>query len=67
MLLFPEWKQARAFVTLTPDHDGGRVAFRVSDLGGFGVLNAVYSAVQVVPVLMDELARMLFGQPSRFG
>jgi len=58
---------SRAFVTLTPDHDAGQIAFRLSNVGGFGVQSAVYSAAQVTPALMDELAKKLLGQPSRFG
>lgn len=64
--VFDYQTEARAFITLTPDHDGGCIAFRVSNVGSFGVLNTVYPAAQVVPALLDELARMLLGQPSRF-
>ena len=58
---------ARAFITLTPDHDAGQIAFRVVNLAGFGVVNTRYSAAQVTHRLMDELAKKLVGQPSRFG
>ena len=58
---------ARAFITLTPGHDTGCIAFRVTNVGGFGVLNAVYPAMQVNSALMDELAKKLLGQTSRFG
>ena len=57
----------KPFITLTPDHDAGRIAFRVINVGGFGVLNTVYPAAQVTPSLLDELAKKLVGQPSRFG
>lgn len=57
---------ARAFVTLTPDHDSGCIAFRPVNVGGFGVLAAVYPASQVIRPLMDELAKKLMGLPSRF-
>lgn len=59
--------EARAFVTLTPDHDGGDITFRVSNVGGFGALHTTYPAAQVTQSLMDELAKKLVGQPSRFG
>ena len=59
--------EARAFITMTPDHDTGVIAFRVSNIGGFGVLNTSYPATQVTQKLMDELAKKLVGQPSRFG
>lgn len=65
--VFDYQTEARAFITMTPDHDGGRIAFRVSNVGGFGVLNTVYPAAQVTQPLMDELAKKLVGQPSRFG
>lgn len=58
---------ARAFITLTPEHDAGCIAFRLSNVGGFGVLHARYPAAQVTAALMDELAKKLVGQPSRFG
>jgi hypothetical protein len=65
--VFDYQTESRAFITLTPDHDGGRIAFRVTNVGGFGVLNTVYPAVQVTPSLLDELAKKLVGHPSRFG
>ncbi len=58
---------SRAFITLTPEHDVGSIAFRVTNVGGFGVFNTTYPAVQVTPSLLDELAKKLVGQPSRFG
>ena len=58
--------EARAFVTLTPQHDRGELDFRLTNVGGFGVLAASYPAAQVTSALMDELARKLVGQPSRF-
>ena len=65
--LFDYQTASRAFITLTPEHDTGCIAFRVTNVGGFGVLNAVYPARQVNPALMDELAKKLLGQPSQFG
>ena len=59
--------EARAFLTLKPDHDSGSIAFRVTNVGGFGLLQTRYPAAQVTPALMDELAKKLVGQPSRFG
>ena len=58
---------ARAFIQLTPDHASGCIAMRVTNVGGFGVLNTSYPAAQVTHSLMDELAKKLVGQPSRFG
>lgn len=65
--VFEYQTETRAFITITPDHDGGRIDFRVSNVGGFGVVNAAYRAEQVTQALMDELAKKLMGQASRFG
>jgi hypothetical protein len=65
--VFEYQSASRAFVTLTPEHDTGQIAFRVTNVGGFGVQGALYPAAQVTPALMDELAKKLLGQPSRFG
>ena len=65
--VFDYQTESRAFITMTPDHDGGRIAFRVTNVGGFSVLNTRYPAAQVTQPLMDELAKKLVGQPSRFG
>lgn len=54
-------------VTITPDHDMGQVAFRVCNVGGFQLLQTRYSASQVNQSLLDELAKHLVGQGSRFG
>lgn len=59
--------QARGFVTLTPDHDSGQIDFRLVNVGGLGLLTTRYPAAQVNAALMDELAKKLVGQPSRFG
>ena len=65
--VFDYQTEARAFITLTPDHDTGCIAFRVSNVDGFGVLGTSYPGAQVTPRLLDELAKKLVGQPSRFG
>ena len=64
------WSQAyasRAFVTLTPDHDSGQMAFRLVNVGGFELFTTRYPAAKVTSGLMDELAKKIVGQPSRFG
>ncbi|MDB5931048.1 MAG: hypothetical protein JWR60_2755 [Polaromonas sp.] len=65
--VFDYQTEARAFITLTPDHDTGAMAFRISNVDGFGILNTRYPAAQVTSALMDELAKKLVGQASRFG
>jgi hypothetical protein len=54
-------------ITLTPEHDTGQVAFRVCGVGGFQVLSTRYPANKVNQSLLDELAKYLVGQTSRFG
>lgn len=58
--------EARAYVTITPEHDQGTVAFRLVTVSGFGVQDVVWPAAQVTVGLMDELAKLLLQQPSRF-
>ena len=59
--------QARGSITVTPDHDAARVDFRITAVGGFEVLQKAYPSAQVNQAWLDELAKMLVGQPSRFG
>jgi hypothetical protein len=54
-------------VSLTPEHDLGHIAFRVCNVGGFQILNTRYPSNQVNQSLMDELAKYLVGQSTRFG
>ena len=65
--VFEYTTESRGSVTLTPDHDKAQIAFRVGNVGGFEILNAVYPSSQVTSSLMDELAKKLVGQVSRFG
>jgi hypothetical protein len=65
--VFDYQTEARGFITLTPDHDTGQIAFRLTNVGGFEVFNTQYPAGKVTSALMDELAKKLLGQASRFG
>lgn len=58
--------EARAYVTITPEHDQGTVAFRLVTVSGFGVQDVVWPAAKVTVGLMDELAKLLLQQPSHF-
>lgn len=59
--------EARGYVTVKPDHDKGQLAFRVTNAGGFGVLSNLWPAARVQTDLLDELAKLIVAQPSRFG
>ena len=65
--IFEYATESRGSVTLTADHDRARIAFRISNVGGFELFNTSYPAAQVTSSLMDELAKKLVGQSSRFG
>jgi hypothetical protein len=58
--------ETRGSITATPDHDSGTLAFRVLNANGFGVVERVCAAGEVTHDLMDELAKLLVGQSSRF-
>ena len=58
--------QTRGSVILTPDQDTGQIAFRLSNLEEFGINNIQYPAGQVTAGLLDELAKRIVGQQSRF-
>ena len=58
---------SRGSIMVTPDHDKGLMAFRITNMGGFELFNITYPATQVTQGLMDELAKKLVGQASRFG
>jgi hypothetical protein len=64
--VFEYQSQSRGSIMVTPDHDRAEVAFRVANVGGFEVLNTRYPAGQVNQALLDELAKKLVGQSSRF-
>jgi hypothetical protein len=65
--VFEYQTQSRGSILVTPDHDKGQLAFRITNMGGFELLNVTYPASQVTQGLMDELAKKLVGQASRFG
>jgi hypothetical protein len=58
--------QSRGSVALTPDQDNGQIAFRLSNTEEFGIDNISYPAQQVTSALLDELAKRIVGQQSRF-
>lgn len=58
--------EARASVTVTVDHETAQMNFRLANVQGFEVSNAVYSVQQLQSRLLDELAKLIVGQPSIF-
>ena len=51
---------------ITPDHDQSCFAFRISNATGFEVHTIQLPAAEINPGVLDELARLLLAQPSRF-
>ena len=65
--IFEYQTQSRGSILVTPDHDKGQLAFRVTNMGSFELQSITYPASHVTQDLMDELAKKLVGQASRFG
>ena len=59
-------EEARGGVTVTVDHHAAKLTFRLANLCGFGVLNKSYPVDQIQSPLLDELAKLIVGQPSTF-
>lgn len=58
--------QARAGVTVTANHDESRLDFRLANLQGFQISTPSYPSSEIQPPLLDELAKLILGQPSWF-
>ena len=58
--------QARGYVTITPDHDNAQIAFRLANTMGFGVKNVTWPVDRMQTEFLDELAKLIVAQPSRF-
>lgn len=58
--------QARGYVTISAVHEEARLNFRLANLSGFEILNVGWDAARVQTGLLDELAKLVMGQPSRF-
>ncbi|MFM9880474.1 MAG: hypothetical protein ACKVOO_08730 [Burkholderiaceae bacterium] len=65
-LEFEYLTQCRASVMVTPEHDKASLCFRLVNTAGFGVITTRYPAKQIQTPVLDELAKLLVGQPSRF-
>jgi len=55
-----------AAVTITPDHDAGRVRFEAINLDGFETVTLSFAAFEVGTGRMDELARWILGEQHGF-
>jgi hypothetical protein len=53
-------------VRIQPDHDTGRVTFRITNLDAFEVVTAEFPATKVGSALLDEMARWIAGDNHEF-
>jgi hypothetical protein len=58
--------EARGGVTITADHRAGALSFRLSNVQAFDLHTVVQPAGQIQSPLLDELAKLILGQASRF-
>ena len=57
---------SRGNIRVTPNHDTANLAFRLANLTGFGLAHTTWPAAQVNTHVLDELAKLVCGLPSRF-
>jgi hypothetical protein len=65
-LRFEYLTEARGSLVVTPAHDNAQIAFRIGNANGFEVVNTSYPASAIRSELLDELAKYIVVQPSRF-
>jgi hypothetical protein len=66
-LQFDYITETRGNVVVTADHDKAELAFRLMNASGFGVANTTWPAARIRAEVMDELAKLIVGEPNRFG
>lgn len=65
-IVFEHDMAARASVVVTAEHDSAQLLFRLAGVNGFSVVSTRYRAEQVTAGLLDEMAKLIVGQSSRF-
>jgi hypothetical protein len=58
--------EARAGVTITPNHDAATVVFRLANLQGLEVVYKTFPVQRIESQWLDELAKLICGQPNQF-
>ncbi len=58
--------QTRASVQVAAEHGDGQLAFRLLNTAGFEIVNVRWPAERVNQSLLDELAKRIVSEPSRF-
>lgn len=57
---------ARASVLVSADHDNAVLQIRLASVNGLEIVNTAYIADQFNTATLDELAKLIVGEPSRF-
>lgn len=65
-IVFEHEMAARASVVVTADHDLGVLRFRLAGVNGLETVHTEYRTGQIGPAVLDELAKLIVGQDSRF-
>jgi hypothetical protein len=65
-IVFEYDMSARASILVTAHHEAGQLHFRLGCVGSMEVLERTLAADQVNSQALDELARLVVGEPSRF-
>jgi hypothetical protein len=65
-LQFDYLTETRGNVVATADHEKAELGFRLMNANGFGIVNTTWPAARVRVELMDELAKLIVGEPNRF-
>lgn len=58
--------ESRASITATADHETAAIAFRMTNVAGFGIQTVTLDAEQIGQARLDELAKMVVSQPHAF-
>jgi hypothetical protein len=58
--------ETRGNVVVTANHDKAELGFRLMNANGFGIENTTWPAARIRAELMDELAKLIVGEPNRF-
>lgn len=58
--------QTRGSVMVTAEHEDGQLAFRLLNTAGFDLATVRWPAARIDQSLLDELARRIVAEPSRF-
>jgi hypothetical protein len=65
-IMFDHEMAARASVLVTADHEAARLQFRLACVNGMDVVQRSLPATQTDSSVLDELARLIVGEPNRF-